>query len=54
MNDFGRGFGLDIEFINHLQVVTTNDYHTIIISTFYKWVEHGLSLLSPLSLIVSW
>jgi hypothetical protein len=28
------GFGLDIGFIDHLQVVTTNDYNTIAISTF--------------------
>jgi hypothetical protein len=36
MSDYRRGFGLDIGFIDHLQVVTTNNYNTIAISTLYK------------------
>jgi hypothetical protein len=36
MNDFRPGFGLDIGFIDHLQVVTTNNYNTIAIFTVYK------------------
>jgi hypothetical protein len=31
-SDFRRGFGLDILFIGHLQVVITNNYNTIDIS----------------------
>jgi hypothetical protein len=33
MSDCRRGFGLDIRFIDHLQVITTNNYNTIVIST---------------------
>jgi hypothetical protein len=33
MSDSRRGFGLDIGFFDHLQVVTTNNYNTIDIST---------------------
>jgi hypothetical protein len=29
MSDSWRGFGLEIEFIDHLQVLTTNHYNTI-------------------------
>jgi hypothetical protein len=36
MCDYRRGFGLDIRFIDHLQVVTTNDYNTLALSTLYK------------------
>jgi hypothetical protein len=39
-----RGFGLDIEFTDHLQVVITNNYNTIAISTLYK---SKLSISSP-------
>jgi hypothetical protein len=34
------GFGLDIRFIDHLQVVTINNYNTIAISTLYSSLEH--------------
>jgi hypothetical protein len=34
--DYRLGFGLDIGFTDHLQVVTTNNYNTIAISTLYK------------------
>jgi carboxypeptidase C (cathepsin A) len=48
-----RGFGLDIGFIDHLQTVTTNNYNTIAISTFYKIMP---SLFQPAvsSLVVAW
>jgi hypothetical protein len=36
MCDYRRGFRLDIAFIDHLQVETTNKYTTIVISTLYK------------------
>jgi hypothetical protein len=29
MSDYRRGFGLEFGFIDHLQVVTTNNYNTI-------------------------
>jgi hypothetical protein len=29
MSDYRRGFGLDIGFIDHLEVVTTNNYNTV-------------------------
>jgi hypothetical protein len=35
-SDYRRGFVLDIGFIDYLQVVTTNNYNTIAISTQYK------------------
>jgi hypothetical protein len=34
MSDSQQGFGLDIKFIDHLQVVTTNNYNTVTISAF--------------------
>jgi hypothetical protein len=34
------GFGLVNEFIDHLQVVTTNNYNTIAISTLYISLEN--------------
>jgi hypothetical protein len=36
MSDYRRGFVLHIGFIDRLQVVTTNNYNTIAISTLYK------------------
>jgi hypothetical protein len=36
MSDYRRGFELDIGYIDHLQVVTTNNYNTIVIFTLYK------------------
>jgi hypothetical protein len=33
--DSRQGFILDIEFIDNLQVVTTNNYRTVAISTIY-------------------
>jgi hypothetical protein len=50
---YRQGFGLDIGFIDHLQVVTTNNYNTTTISTLYK------IMLSPFhptvsSLVVAW
>jgi hypothetical protein len=33
-------FGLVHSFIDHLQVVTTNNYYTIAISTLYSSLEH--------------
>jgi hypothetical protein len=45
MCDYRRGFGLYIVFIDHLQVVTTNNYNTIAISTLYKMT---LSFSTPL------
>jgi hypothetical protein len=36
MSDYRRGYGLDIGFIYHLQVVTANNYNIIAISTLYK------------------
>jgi hypothetical protein len=48
MCEYRRGFDWGIDrFINHLQVVTTNNYNTIVISTLQSSV---LSLL----LDVSW
>jgi L-asparagine transporter-like permease len=29
MSDSQRGFGLEIEFIDHLQIITTNHYNSI-------------------------
>jgi hypothetical protein len=29
MSDYRRGFGLEVEFIDHLQNVTTSNYNTI-------------------------
>jgi hypothetical protein len=50
MSDYTK-FGLVNRFINHVQVVTTNNYNTIAISTLYSSLEHTvLSLL----LDVSW
>jgi hypothetical protein len=52
MCDYRQGFGLDIRFIDYLQVVTTNT-NTIAISTIDKIM---LSLLQPAlsSLVVAW
>jgi hypothetical protein len=52
-SDYGRGFGLTIEFIDHFQIVTTNNYNIVAISTLYKIT---LSLFQPTvsSLAVSW
>jgi hypothetical protein len=38
---------LDIGFVDHLQVVITNNYNTIAISTLYDSLELTLSLLYP-------
>jgi hypothetical protein len=53
MSDYRRGFGLDIGFIDYLQVVTANNYNTIAISTLYKIM---LSIFQPAvsSLVVAW
>jgi hypothetical protein len=53
MCDYRRGSGLDIGFIDHLQVVTTNIYNTIAISTLYK-ITLGLFQPAVSSLVVAW
>jgi hypothetical protein len=47
------GFGLDIGFTDHLQIVTTNNHTTIAISTLYKL---KLCLFQPAvsSPVVAW
>jgi hypothetical protein len=54
--DCRRCFGLNIGFIDRLQVLTTNNYNTIAISTLYNSLEPTLSLFqSPVfSLVVVW
>jgi hypothetical protein len=37
---YRRGFGLVNVFIDHLQVVTTNNYNTIAVSTLYSSLQH--------------
>jgi hypothetical protein len=51
--DYRWDFGLNIGFIDQLQVVTTNDYNTVAISTLYKIM---LSLFQPAvsALVVAW
>jgi hypothetical protein len=52
-SDYRRGFGLDIGFIDHLKVVSSNNYNTIAISKLYKF---ALSYFQPaiFSLILAW
>jgi hypothetical protein len=40
MCDYRRGLELANRFIDHLQVVTTNDYNTIVISTLCSSLEY--------------
>jgi hypothetical protein len=40
MCDYRWGFGLVNGFTDHLQVITTNNYNTIVISTLYSSPEH--------------
>jgi hypothetical protein len=38
MYDYSRGFGLNIGFIEILQIVTTNNYNSVAISAMYKMI----------------
>jgi hypothetical protein len=40
------GFGLEIGFIDYLQIVTISNYGAIVISTLYRLLEHTQSLFS--------
>jgi hypothetical protein len=45
MCDYRRGFGLVDRFTDHLQVVATNNYNTVAISTLYSSLRtHSLVL----------
>jgi hypothetical protein len=43
MSDCRRGFGFEIEFIDHLQAITTITITLSLISTLYKSLQHTLS-----------
>jgi hypothetical protein len=42
------GFWIGDGFIDHIQVVTTNNYNTVAISTLYSSLEHTARVLSLL------
>jgi hypothetical protein len=44
------GFGLEIGFIDHLQVVTASNYNTILNFNTLKSLQHTVSLFSLLCL----
>jgi hypothetical protein len=48
-----RGFGLDIGFIDHLEVVTTNNNNTISIYTLFK-ITLNLFQTAVSSIVVAW
>jgi hypothetical protein len=53
--DHWRGFGLDIGFIDHLQVVTTNNYNTIAdFHTLQITRAHAVFQSAGSSLVVAW
>jgi hypothetical protein len=56
MSDSRRGFGLDIGFTDHLQVVTTNNYSTIAnFHTLQVTAAHAKSFqVAVSSPVVSW
>jgi hypothetical protein len=49
MNDARRGFGLEIGFIDHIQVITTNNYNNIAISTLYSSLQQTVSCSQSVS-----
>jgi hypothetical protein len=59
MSDYRRGFGLDIGFIDHLQVVTTNnydivaDFHTLQITTAHAKSFPACSVFARLFLVTA-
>jgi hypothetical protein len=54
MSDYRRGFELYIGFIDHLQVVTTNNYNTIADFHALTISPAYAKFFSMLSLVVSW